>query len=266
MQTMEDNFADVVAKSQRGLQLSDAELASRAGISRGELAEVKEENYDAAVLRKLAPVLQLNAEALAALPDYRPAPVEVRGLAVFTTRYGGIDVNAYIVFDKPQGVAMVFDTGANVVPMLDFLEAQNLELCVIFITHAHRDHFGDLDRLREGSSAPAWISKREYVSGIPGFEDGQDFECGPFQIEARLTRGHTRGGTSYLVRGLERPVIIVGDALFAGSMGGAMVSYADALQTNRENILALPPETVICPGHGPLTTVAEERVHNPFFA
>jgi glyoxylase-like metal-dependent hydrolase (beta-lactamase superfamily II) len=61
-------------------------------------------------------------------------------------------------------------------------------------------------------------------------------------------------------------VVIVGDALFAGSMGGGMVSYADALRTNRREIMTLPPQTVICPGHGPMTTVAEERAHNPFFA
>jgi glyoxylase-like metal-dependent hydrolase (beta-lactamase superfamily II) len=49
-------------------------------------------------------------------------------------------------------------------------------------------------------------------------------------------------------------------------MGGGMVSYEEALRTNRENILTLPDDTVICPGHGPLTTVGEEKQHNPFFA
>jgi len=58
----------------------------------------------------------------------------------------------------------------------------------------------------------------------------------------------------------------VGDALFAGSMGGGMASYADALKTNLEGIFSLPDETIVCPGHGPMTTVCEERAHNPFFA
>ena len=61
-------------------------------------------------------------------------------------------------------------------------------------------------------------------------------------------------------------VAVVGDAVFAGSMGGGGVSYADALATNKSEIFSLPDDTIICPGHGPLTTVAEEKRHNPFFA
>ena len=61
------------------------------------------------------------------------------------------------------------------------------------------------------------------------------------------------------------PLAVVGDALFAGSMGGGMVSYQDALRTNREKIMTLPDETIICPGHGPMSTIAEEKQNNPFF-
>jgi glyoxylase-like metal-dependent hydrolase (beta-lactamase superfamily II) len=68
-----------------------------------------------------------------------------------------------------------------------------------------------------------------------------------------------------VVEGLARPLAIVGDALFAGSMGGAKVSYADALATNRREIFSLPDATVLAPGHGPLTSVGEEKIHNPFF-
>ncbi|MDD4932907.1 MAG: MBL fold metallo-hydrolase, partial [Methylacidiphilaceae bacterium] len=85
-------------------------------------------------------------------------------------------------------------------------------------------------------------------------------------IRTLLTNGHSAGGITYLVAGGARPLAIVGDSLFAGSMGGGNVSYADALRNNREKILTLPGQTVICPGHGPLTTVEEEREHNPFFA
>ena len=66
--------------------------------------------------------------------------------------------------------------------------------------------------------------------------------------------------------GLARPIAIVGDSLFAGSMGGGNVSYRDALRNNVEKILTLPEETIISPGHGPMTTVGEEKRHNPFFA
>jgi glyoxylase-like metal-dependent hydrolase (beta-lactamase superfamily II) len=73
------------------------------------------------------------------------------------------------------------------------------------------------------------------------------------------------GGITFVVEGLERPVAIVGDAIFAGSMGGGMISYEDALRTNREKIMALSDVTILCPGHGPLTTVLEEKTNNPFF-
>ena len=84
-------------------------------------------------------------------------------------------------------------------------------------------------------------------------------------MSARLTWGHAKGGITYVIDGLVTPIAVVGDAMFAGSMGGGMVSYQDALRTNREEILALPDHTILCPGHGPLTTVGEEKDHNPFF-
>ncbi len=64
---------------------------------------------------------------------------------------------------------------------------------------------------------------------------------------------------------MNTPIAVVGDAMFAGSMGGGMVSFSEALKNNREKILTLSDQTVLCPGHGPLTTVGQEKVHNPFF-
>ena len=81
-----------------------------------------------------------------------------------------------------------------------------------------------------------------------------------------LTVRHSPGGITYIVRGLAHPVAVVGDAVFAGSMGGGGISYEDALFTNKKEIFALPNDTIICPGHGPLTTVGEELKHNPFYA
>jgi glyoxylase-like metal-dependent hydrolase (beta-lactamase superfamily II) len=96
--------------------------------------------------------------------------------------------------------------------------------------------------------------------------EGDQFRLGSLRIEVKLTNGHSPGGTSYVVRGLKTPVAIVGDSLFAGSMGGAPNEYQKALRNNEEKLLALPENTLICPGHGPLTTVGDELVHNPFFA
>ena len=86
----------------------------------------------------------------------------------------------------------------------------------------------------------------------------------PFTVCQAYSRAFF-GRVTYVIGGLESPVAIVGDAIFAGSMGGGMVSYEDALRTNREKIMTLPDDTVLCPGHGPKTTVGEEKKNNPFF-
>ena len=96
-------------------------------------------------------------------------------------------------------------------------------------------------------------------------EHGDVFAIGALTVSARLTWGHAEGGITYVVDGLDSLIAVVGDAMFAGSMGGGKVSYEDALRTNREEILSLPDDTILCPGHGPLTTVGEEKAHNPFF-
>ncbi|HMO64234.1 MAG TPA: MBL fold metallo-hydrolase, partial [Verrucomicrobiota bacterium] len=85
----------------------------------------------------------------------------------------------------------------------------------------------------------------------------------------RETPGHAADGVTYVVTGWrqDRPAVaLVGDAIFAGSMGGAPEQGELARGRVREHILTLPDDTLICPGHGPLTTVAEERANNPFFA
>jgi glyoxylase-like metal-dependent hydrolase (beta-lactamase superfamily II) len=96
--------------------------------------------------------------------------------------------------------------------------------------------------------------------------EGDQFRLGKLRIEARLTNGHSPGGTSYIVHGLKATIAVVGDSLFAGSMGGAPNDYQKALRNNLEKLLSLPDDTLICPGHGPLSTVKNEREHNPFFA
>src|SRR5205807_2158442 len=148
----------------------------------------------------------------------------------------------------------------------DFDEAALLNVQLSLLTHAHADHVADLPRLREETGAEVFTPAREPVPGAEPIEEGKQFRLANLQIDTRLTWGHSPGGMTYVVTGLARPIAIVGDSLFAGSMGGGNVSYRDALRNNLEKILTLPEETIICPGHGPMTTVGEEKVHNPFFA
>ena len=187
---------------------------------------------------------------------------------MFTTPFDDMTVNSYAAADFASGEAVAFDSGADAEPLLEWLRINGLRLKLILLTHTHGDHVFALDYLREKTGAPAYVSNREPFEGAESFDSaaGREFLCGLLRIESRLTWGHSPGGTTYVIHGLEKPVAVVGDALFAGSMGGANLAYREALANNREQIFTLPPETVLCPGHGPLTTVAAERKHNPFFA
>ena len=265
---LEDFFNDIISKAMRGLNLNDAHVANKAGVQASAVEALREGKWDAVVARKIAPVLGLGAEALVAAGEKRwaPNPIALDGLAQFNTPYEDMTVNSYVVWDPASGEAAAFDTGADCGPMLDFVAEKKLRLVRIFITHTHGDHIFDLDRLKEKTGAPAVVSARETVEGASTFEPGATFTIGSLRVETRLTWGHSKGATTFVITGLAKPVAVVGDAVFAGSMGGGGISYEAALATNRQEILTLSDETILCPGHGPLTTVGEQKVHNPFFA
>jgi glyoxylase-like metal-dependent hydrolase (beta-lactamase superfamily II) len=187
-------------------------------------------------------------------------------LAQFNTAYHDMMVNAYLVWDPANKEAVAFDSGADCSAMLKHSQESGLTIKLILLTHAHPDHVADLDRLAHTTGAPVYLSSRENARGARAIEEGRAFTVGKLEIESRLTWGHSPGGMTFVVRGLARPVAIVGDSLFAGSMGGGNVSYEDAVRNNLEKILTLPNETILGPGHGPMTTVGEEKRHNPFFA
>jgi glyoxylase-like metal-dependent hydrolase (beta-lactamase superfamily II) len=265
---LEDNFSDILGKAQRGLNLSGSGLAERAGVSLAEVQAVRGGAVDEAVLRKLAGALELGAEALVAMARgaWRPRdPGTVGGLACFNTPFDDMTVNAYLVYDAGTGQAAAFDTGADCDGMVEFAREKRLVVGMILLTHAHTDHVYDLDRLKAATGAKAYVSGRETLAGAGAFAEGKTFAVGGLKIETRRTSGHARGGTTFVVTGLARRLAVVGDALFAGSMGGGLVDYGEALRTNREGIFTLPDETIICPGHGPLSTVGEEKRHNAFF-
>jgi glyoxylase-like metal-dependent hydrolase (beta-lactamase superfamily II) len=175
-------------------------------------------------------------------------------------------VNSYLVWDPASKEAAAFDSGASCSAMLKYSQDSGLTIKFILLTHAHPDHVADLDQLKGATGAPIYLSSRENAPGARAIEEGKTFTVGKLEIESRLTWGHSPGGMTFVVRGLAQPVAIVGDSLFAGSMGGGNVSYGDAVRNNLEKILTLPDETILGPGHGPMTTVGEEKRHNPFFA
>lgn len=265
---LEDNFSDIIGKAQRGLGISDSQLAEKSGASVEAIRQLREGNFDRAWIDQISSVLRLDAKALAEFAEgkWEPDEVGVDGLAQFNTPYHDMTVNAYLVWDPASTAAVAFDSGADCSALLQKSKSAGLTIELILLTHAHPDHVADLERLVQLTGAPVYLSEREQAPGARPIREGEHFNVGGLIIESLLTSGHSPGGMTFFVRGLDQPVAIVGDSLFAGSMGGGNVSYEEAVRNNREKILTLPNDTILCPGHGPLTTVGEEKKHNPFFA
>jgi glyoxylase-like metal-dependent hydrolase (beta-lactamase superfamily II) len=268
MTPLEDSWSDVIRKARRGLGISGAELAGLSGVLPEELEALEKGRLDLELLTSIAPLLRLDQRRLLALTrgEYHPGALELpEGMKRFTSPWNDFEVHSYLLWDRKSLEAIAFDTGSDATEVMEFIKDQHLTLRSILLTHGHGDHVFELERLMERTGASAWIGEREQVEGAVNFVAGREFVLDAIKLETRSTWGHSSGGITYVIHGLDRPVAIVGDALFAGSMGGANSSYAASLETNRREILSLPPDTLLCPGHGPLTTVALERANNPFF-
>ena len=270
---IEDFHEDIIGKVIRGKKLKLAALAAAAGIDVAQIEALLAGEVDEGAIRALAPQLELDANALVVSANkiWRPRPVELAdGLAVFNTPWGDMRVNAFAVWDPAGRDAAIFDSGADATDMVALIEKQQLAVKSIYLTHTHGDHIADLPRLTEafpGATTYVHELERSKIRRIEAetIREGHVNAIGELALVALHTHGHSAGGTTYLITGLERPIAVVGDSLFAGSMGGGQVSFSDALANNREKILTLPDDTIICPGHGPLSSVAEEKAHNPFF-
>ena len=177
-------------------------------------------------------------------------------------------MNSYLLWDVRTKSAAAFDTGANCDAVLDLARAEKLRLSDIFITHTHDDHIADLAKLAKGTGAAVWASELEPVDfpGAKTFKENAHFHLGGLAIKTLFTWGHSPGLTTFYVTGLSWPVAFVGDSIFASSMGGSPTHFAEQYRHTNEKIMTLPRDTVLACGHGPLTTVAEEKEHNPFFA
>jgi glyoxylase-like metal-dependent hydrolase (beta-lactamase superfamily II) len=270
---LEDNFTDVLAKAQRGMAISDEDLAKRSEVTVEDLAAVKGGDPILPVLRRVARHLRLSPNALEELALrkwYPQQPIFPRGFAVFNTPHGDMTVNSYLVWDPRDKIAAAFDTGGSAESMLDLIHAEGLRLRYIFLTHTHDDHVADLDRLARETKAEVWASELEPVShpGAKTFKENAHFHLGVLAIKTLSTFGHSPGMTTYFVTGLSWPLAVVGDSLFSCSMGGtpSPESWKAQLHNNQKKIFSLPRDTVFACGHGPLTTLVQEKQHNPFVA
>jgi hydroxyacylglutathione hydrolase len=266
--SLEDNFEDVLGKALRGTGIADGVLEFLTGVPEETIAKLKDGEFEEDALRKVASPLGLDADTLVerAKEAWTPEPVELEGLCQYNTVYDDMTVNNYLVWDPTSREAALFDTGTDAGGAIGLVKELDLKLTQLFLTHTHLDHI--MDRAVVESYNPevkTFVGALEPVAEATRFQPGDAFSVGTLRVSTRLTKGHSPGGTTYVINGLARPVAIVGDALFAQSMGGGMVSYQDALTTNRAELFTLQDDTIICPGHGPMTTVGEEKAHNPFY-
>ena len=160
----------------------------------------------------------------------------------------------------------VIDTGGNPEAIIKKAKELKLQPGKILLTHAHFDHAGGLELLDQAYNCPAWIDEKEpRPSGsrdLKFLQDGESIKLGNLNIEVLFTPGHTSGGVSYKIH----DSVFSGDAIFAGSMGRANSSWSELHDSITQRLLTLPDHTRLFPGHGPATTVSEEKHHNPFFS
>jgi glyoxylase-like metal-dependent hydrolase (beta-lactamase superfamily II) len=261
MTLLEDDFTYVLRKALLGHNLAPAEAAARAGLPENHLQVFLRGTFSAATARSLAPVLGLNAEAFARHADYQPQPLALPGIVRLNLPFGSEQVNAWLV--SGGGACGLFDAGFNPIDLTEAIASHHDHSPVrAFITHAHRDHTGALAHLI-AAGMPV------HASGIAGtipMHPGDMVCCGPLAIRACDLSGHASPALGFHIDGLSRPVLVTGDALFAGSIGGCATPtiYQHALRRLRNTLAPLPDATVLLPGHGPATTLCEERAANPF--
>jgi glyoxylase-like metal-dependent hydrolase (beta-lactamase superfamily II) len=207
-------------------------------------------------------------------------------LVVKTYTLGMFQVHNYLLVDTDTREAVLIDTGKNPQAVLDTLAQEDLDLTLILYTHTHIDHVEGHHVIRQAyPDVPAWMHAEDqfWIDALPmqaemfqmkpppppiitGFvTPGQVFELTNCTFEARFCPGHTPGGISYYVK--EGPFVFTGDSLFAGSIGrtdfprGDFDTLMDSINTQ---LLTLPDDTWVYSGHGPVTTIGDERRQNPY--
>jgi glyoxylase-like metal-dependent hydrolase (beta-lactamase superfamily II) len=273
---LEDELGDVLEKAARNIPLSVESLAAATDIDLSRLKDAIDYRSDLtpAELARLAVALNLNEVGLTALAQGRyplPDPVGLP-FCLFPLRmpYGVGVANAYLVSNGGD-TALLFDTGASHAELHRAWPPRIQCLASVFVSHYEAEHIGGLEVvLRE--------TQLGFFHGPPngrwpqcqGLEEGQTVEYEGLEVTAFSTPGHADAHNCYLVKSTSQrqapAVLMSGDLIFAGSLGGGYFCCQRQLTHSRRILEMLPDDTVIAPGHGPLTTAANERRFNPFLS
>jgi hydroxyacylglutathione hydrolase len=199
---------------------------------------------------------------------------------------GMLQCNCSIVGDEATGEAVVIDPGDDIERVQEVLARHKLKVRYIIATHAHIDHVGGLEKLKRATGAEvlmheedlplyqnlavqaAWLGVEppSMVEVDQFLREGDALRWGSLALEVLHTPGHSPGSLSLHLPGDHRR-IFSGDTLFQSSIGRTDLwggSYREILRSIRSRLLPFPDETPVYPGHGPATTIGEEREHNPF--
>ena len=273
---LEDDFCDIIKKARTGLGLKVEQVAKESRLDPRALHEL-ESGHRAPTRSEvlaLASAIKLDGEKLASVacegwaPD--SASSQLDSVTTVHGEIGGYAVKGYVFYDPSSREAVLIDTGYHPDAMLETLERQGLRLKAVCLTHGHLDHAGGLDQILSRYPVPVHIGEEDWgmlqwkppVSLRRFVTDGERLPVGKMELEFVSTPGHTPGGVCYRAP----DCAFVGDTLFAGSIGRANPAslYPLHLKSVRQRLLTLPETLALLPGHGPATTVAEEKAHNPF--
>jgi len=278
---LEDEFCDIVKKARLGIGHTVGQLAGQAQIPLKDL-ESLEKGVRAPTVREVqscAEALFLKPKSLKSVavdqwePEPSPAWVET---AVVTVRgdIGGYEVKGYLLFDSGTKDAVFIDTAYNAGAMLAEIKNRGLKLVGVCLTHGHTDHAGGLDHIVKEWPVPVYLGNGDFPllpwkpvqESLVVPHDQQKISVGVLAVNCLATPGHTPGGFCFQVRIGDQELCFVGDTLFAGSIGRSnpFSLYSNHLHSVRECVLQLSDDTVLLPGHGPATTVKEEKMYNPF--
>jgi len=201
---------------------------------------------------------------------------------------GEFETNCYVVrTDGSAADCLVVDTGLDVTGLLDFLRRNKLNPIALILTHGHIDHIAGVDALHsrfpdikiyihklDAELLSDAVGNLSFMTGcsftaaqpVSCVEEGDIIDLAGIKLQVIHTPGHTQGGICLYAK--EDGVVFVGDTLFAGSVGRTDFptgNMRQLIQSIKDKLLILPADTKVCPGHGPATTVAQEKAHNPFF-
>lgn len=273
---LEDELGDVLEKAARHARLTSEQLAVESGVEVARIQDALDYRSELtqAELGRLARVLQLNEVGLNALAQgaYPSAELGSLPFSVHSLRmpFGVGMANAYVV-STGGDTALLFDTGASHAELHRAWPARIEKVESVFVTHYEAEHIGGLEVvLRETGLDRFYGPPSGRWPGCHGLSEGETVQYEKISVTAFNTPGHAAEHNCYLVQATTTPhgasLLISGDLIFAGSLGGGYFCCQRQLTHSRRIMELLADDTIIAPGHGPLTTVANERRFNPFLA